>query len=325
MRVKASILFLIFFSLKISAYEEVLIDFNNLNDTMIDFSGVAGDVWTEDQKKMMKMDLSISNWSIKVNQSSWTNEAREKSRLLAVTNSLNYPGQTVLGIRVYFPERYANSYVEVKPPFIIPFYYEKDRANITGRGDMFVNKGLIRNVGILRRVTVRFLGNNFKYSLYIRLEDNNDDVKDIFIGYLDFVGWRTKSWINPNIDDELEARQKKYVVRPYYPDKMPSVRLLAIVVQRTHPELTGNFVTMIKDISLEFDEAFLEVGKAEYKQEEIFGIYRDELVDRAKSEMRNVDRMIYLQWYESQKIHKEPVKNNIENKTTNTTDTDKKQ
>ncbi len=304
MKIRVAILFLLIFSLKLTAYEETLIDFNNLGDTMIDFSASAGDVWTADQKKMMRMDLSIPNWSIRVNASSWTVEARDKTRLLAVNNSQNYPGITVLGVKVYFPQRYANSYVMIKPPFVIPFFYEKDKNNPTGLGDMFLNKGVVRNVGVLRRVTVRFLGNNFKYALYIRLEDNNSQVKDIYIGYLDFVGWRTKSWINPNIDEELTARQKNYVSRPYYPDQMPSVRLLGIIIERAEPAITGNFVTMIKDVVLEFDEAFLEVGKAEYKQEDIFGVYREDLMNRAKSEMKNVDKMIYLQWLEDQKMDK---------------------
>jgi|GEM_PF-1241366 len=318
MKVRVVFIALIFLVAQIYPYEELLIDFNNLKDTMIDFSEVAGDVYTPDQKAMMKMDLSINNWLIRVNESSWTKAAREKTWVKAVNNSLNYPGQDVLGVRVFFPERGANSYVTIKPPFLIPLYYD-NKEDPDGFGNMFLNKGIVRNVGVIRRVAVRFCGNNFRYSLYVSLEDNYGMKKDVFIGYLDFVGWKTKSWINPNIDNELKVRQLKYDRRPYYPDEMPSVRFVGFIIQRTHPELTGNFTTMIKDVSLEYDEAFLEVGNAEYKQEEIFNIYKDELIERAKVEMREVDRRIFLQWQENQRKHKEPgEEKTTENNTNNT-------
>ena len=47
-----------------------------------------------------------------------------------------------------------------------------------------------------------------------------------------------------------------------------------------------------------------------YKQEEIFGVYKEELIERAKMEMRNVDKMIYLQWVEEQRKHKEEDEKN---------------
>ena len=132
--------------------------------------------------------------------------------------------------------------------------------------------------------------------------------------YLDFVGWSTKAWINPNIEEELKRRQLKYNVRPYYPDQIPSVRFVAFIIHRTDPQVTGNFITMIKDVVIEYDEAFLEVGNTEYNQEEIFGIYREELIERAKTEIGAVDRRIFLQWIEKQKMHKEANANTEDNK-----------
>ena len=102
-------------------------------------------------------------------------------------------------------------------------------------------------------------------------------------------------------------RQYNKENRPHYPDQYPYVKLVHIMIQRSDPQVTGNFVTMIKEITVEYDEAIIETGKTEDKQEEIFGIYNEELVRRAKYEMLNVDRQIYLKWKEKKLMQKESL------------------
>lgn len=290
------------------SYEAILIDFNNLENTTIDFSEMAGqDVWTKEQRDAMRLDLNPKNWRAKVCPSSWVKLARERTKVIPVTNSLNFPNETVLGIRIFFPERYANSYAEILPPFEIPSFYD-DKEEPDGMGGMFLHKGVVRNVGILRKLSVKILGNNFKYVFYVRIEDGRGQVRDVFIGFLDYVGWKTKSWVNPNIDWELQLREAKKGSGPYYPDELPTIKLVNFLIHRAEPQITGNFVTMIKEVSIEYDEAFLEVGKAEYLQESIFGIHKEQLVERANVIMRNVDKRVYLEWVEKAKQHKEEDK-----------------
>jgi hypothetical protein len=297
--------FLILFTLKIFSLEAVLIDFNNLEGTMIDFSKFSKSTnWNDEVKEEMKVDLSCERWTVKVNSSSWTKKAKDKSYVFPIVHSQKFPDVTVLGVRIFFPERHANSYALIEPPFEIPSYYD-DKMNPNGMGNIFLNKGVVRNVGVLRKISVLALGNNFRYSLYVRIKDNNNLVRDVFVGYLNFQGWRTISWLNPHLEHELFMREQKKRIRPHYPDEFPYVKLINIMIQRSDPEITGNFVTMIKEITIEYDEAVIETGKTEDFQEEIFGIYQEELVERAKAEMHNVDRQIYLRWEEKKKMHKE--------------------
>jgi len=251
----------------------------------------------------MNLDLSIPNWSVRVNSSSYTVQARNKAEILAVKDTLEYPNQNVLGVRVYFPERYANSYALITPPFEIPSYYD-NKDNPDGMGTLFIYKGVVRNVGTLKKISVRVLGNNFRYSLYIRIKNNFGDTRDVFVGYLNFIGWRTISWINPHYQWEVDNRNKNRDNVAYYPYEFPYVRLVAILIQRNDAEVTGNFVTMIKEIAIEYEEEFVDLGEPSSRQEGIFKIYKEELMERAIKETRNIDTKIFNEWVERGKMHK---------------------
>ena len=308
MRISISIVLILFTVFQVFSVEAVLIDFNNLEGTMIDFSEFSKSTnWNEEVKQEMRVDLSPERWTIKVNSSSWTKKSKDKTYVFPIVHSQRYPDITVLGVRIFFPERHANSYALIEPPFEIPTYYD-DKKNPTGMGNIFLNKGVVRNVGVLRKLSVEALGNNFRYSLYVRIKDHNNEIRDVFVGFLNYQGWRTISWLNPNLEFELFMREQRKRTRPHYPDEFPYVKLIHFMVQRSDPEITGNFVTMIKEVTLEYDEAVIETGKTEDFQEEIFGIYKEELVERAKAEMRNVDRQIYLKWEEKKKMHNEENK-----------------
>ena len=207
MRNKLFIILLFLGLINLFGREDILIDFSNLEGTGIDFSAQAGDNWTPEEKAMMTLDLGIKNWSAKVNSSSLTIRSINKTEIIAVKDSLEYPNQNVLGVRVYFPERYANSYAEVTPPFEIPSYYE-NKNNPDGMGTLFIYKGVVRNVGTIKKISVRVLGNNFRYALYVKIKNKNAEIKDIFVGYLNFIGWRTISWVNPHYQLEIDNRNK---------------------------------------------------------------------------------------------------------------------
>ncbi len=306
MKIRFIIIFIII-CFKIFPVEAVLIDFNNLSDTTVDFTPFTiGTGFPEQARSAMFVDLKMKNWFVRVNESSWSMESKKKTRLLPVTTSVAYPGKTLMGMRVYFPERYANSYAILKPPYTIPSFFESLK-NPDGTGSMFINKGVVRNVGILRKVSVTFLGNNFRYGLSVRISNHKGEEKDIFIGYMNFVGWRTISWINPNLEVELKEKDLYKNARPYYPDEYPSIKFVAFIIQRSDPEATGNFVTMIKDVTIEYDEAFLEIGRSEPFQEAIFGIYNEELIERARAETARIHKKLYAEWEENQRMDKTEI------------------
>ncbi len=283
--------------------EDILIDFSNLDGTGIDFSAQAGDNWTPEEKAMMTLDLSINNWSAKVNSSSKTIQATNKTEILTVKDTLEYPNQNVLGVRIYFPQRYANSYAEIIPPFEIPSYYD-NKENPDGMGTLFIYKGVVRNVGTIKKISVRVLGNNFKYALYVRIKNKNAEIKDVFVGYLNFIGWRTISWVNPHYQVEVDNRNKNRDNVPYYPYEYPYIKFMGFVVQRLNTETTGNFVIMVKEVSVEYEEEFIDIGEPSQRQEGIFKIYKEELMEKSLKETRNIDVKIFNEWVESAKMHK---------------------
>lgn len=303
---KSKFIFVLLFFCLINLFgrEDTLIDFSNLGGTSIDFSAQAGDNWTPEEKAMMNLDLSIKNWSVRVNSSSLTIQARNKAEIFDVKDSLEYPNQSVMGVRIFFPERFANSYAEITPPFEIPSYYDS-KDNPDGMGTLFIYKGVVRNVGTIKKIGVRILGNNFRYALYVRIKNRSGEIKDVFVGYLNFIGWRTLTWINPHYQYEVDTRNKNRDSLPYYPYEYPYVKLMGIIIQRTNPELTGNFVTMIKEINVEYEEEFIDLGEPSQRQEGIFKIYKEELMEKALKETRNIDVKIFNEWVEREKIHKE--------------------
>ncbi len=294
-----TILLLLLFNFSLFSIEQVLIDFSNLSDTTVDFSEAAGDFWSAEKKALMRLDLSPQNWRARVNSSSFNNMARERTYTLNVKNSQQYPGLSLLGVRAYFPQRHANSYVEILPPFEIPAFYENTNR-VTGKGDMFHNKGVVTNVGILKSIGVNILGNNFKYAFYVRIKNHRNEVRDVFLGFLNFRGWQQRVWLNPNYDNEKLYREEKRGDMPYYPSESPYVKLMGFVIHRADPAATGNFVTMIKEITVDFDEHYINVPRTEYLQEEIFKIYNEELIDRSLQEIAIVNRRIFMEWQENQ-------------------------
>lgn len=295
---------IIFSIFNIFSREEILIDFSNLENTLIDFTKDVDNGWgMSDAREDMNISLELKNWVAVVKKSSRIPVAINKTYVLDVRKSINYPDQSVLGLRSYFPERNGHSHVEIIPPFEIPSYYD-DPDNPDGMGTYFINKGIIRNVGILRKMSIRVLGNNFNYGLYVRVKNNKGEERDIYMGMLNFTGWRTLTWVNPNYEREKKERDLMRDSIPYYPDEFPFLKFVSLVIIRDQSERSGNFTAMFKDISVDFDEHFLRIDNFEHLQEDIFGIYNEELLSRAKLEMERVNKRIYFQWLENKKMHK---------------------
>jgi len=306
MKIKLIFLFVLIFGFQLFSKEEVLIDFNNLSGTEIDFSEFADAMTiTPEEKAAMKLDLGIKNWTVKINPSSLNFLSRTKAMAVPVKNSIRFPNETLLGVRIYFPAHDFNAYAEIRPPFDIPSFYE-DPAKPTGMGEMFLNKGVVRNVAVIKKISIQVLGNNYNYNITVRLKKDNDEIQDVFLGYLNFLGWKTLTWVNSDAEEQSRKKINKKDITPYYPSEYPFVKLDSIIIQRQGTEVSGNFVTMIKDIVVTYDEYMYESTRTETfsMQEGNFNIYKEDLLEKSRHEIRNVNKRLLELWRETQKINK---------------------
>lgn len=306
------ILFFILFSLK--SVEEILIDFSNLDGTTFDFSKFSFGEWSVEDKDNMTIDLQPKNWTVSVTPSHFIYEARNKT--YSVDTEIKVLGnrkQKVLAARVFIPQRNANTYILLEPPFEIPSYYPSPDLSSDVMGTMFINKGVVRNVGILKKVNVILFGNNFTYQFYVRIKTQRGEIRDLFVGYINFLGWQERGWVNPHYEYEQKVIESTRNKRPYYPFEYPYVKLMGFYISRVQTELTGNFITMVKEVKIEFDEEVLNLESVTGVQkipnvdtlEEIFGIYKEDLISKAEREIKKINLIMFQQWQEKRKIHKD--------------------
>ena len=103
--------------------------------TMMDFSGVAGASYTDDQKKQMRISLAIPNWDVILASSSRSilNQALSKTAEVPVQGNGQFAGKTVFGVRIHFPTEAYNSWARVRPPYEIPAFEPKAVADSSGQ------------------------------------------------------------------------------------------------------------------------------------------------------------------------------------------------
>ena len=297
-------IFLLIASFAVFAEESVLIDFATLvadedgenSATIIDFADKAGTSFTEEEKEHMKTSLYLENWGIQLSSSSRTvnNQRYSMVKEAAVRDGASrFGGQTVMGVRVHFPTDPFNSWAVIRPPFEIPAYEGED-------GNQFVNKGVVKNVGVLKNVSINVLGKNFPNGLGIILEDQNNVEHNIFMGYLDFDGWRTLIWENPNYIQDVRDREiRKY---PLYPRTSPMMKLKGIIVYKDSSQEGGDFITYFKDISITYDKAVLDL-ESDVDDEALWSILSDREEARRQAEYARLGNLQVLQYLEEQKMH----------------------
>lgn len=281
------------------------IDGNGTNEenerTLINFADKAGTSFTEEEKQYMQTSLAIGNWEVELASSSRTVANQGFSYILPAPvkqDATSYGGDTVLGARVHFPTDPFNSYAIVRPPFEIPAYQPIDENDLYG--SMFDGYGVVKNVGVLKTLSVNVLGRNFPNGLGIVLKDQNNVEKIIFMNYLEFDGWKTLTWNNPNyITDVRNREMKKY---PLYPKAAPFYKLSGIVFYKDAAQEGGDFVTYIRDISVTFDKAVMTL-ESDIDDEALWGILGDREATRRTSEFERLGARQVLRYLERQKMH----------------------
>jgi hypothetical protein len=270
------------------AEQSVLIDFSKLaadvtlgkasapnenKATIIDFSAIAGASFTDEEKASMKTSLAPGNWTVTLASSSRTvvNQSLSMTKEAPVStqakpfNGQEIAGKRVLGIRIHFPVQAYNSWARIDPPFEIPAYADKtdlqgDRLvtpdSEKGKAAKFESYGVVKNVGVLKSLSLTVYGSNFPNGIGVVLADSDNNEQVIFLDYLQFDGWRTLTWNNPNYITDVRNRELK--IYPLYPHSTPFVRLAGLLVYRDSQQEGGDFVTYVKDVTITYDKALLQ-------------------------------------------------------------------
>jgi len=284
--------------------------------TLIDYSAVAGASFSDDEKAAMKSSLAVNNWQVTLassarsirNQSvTMTKEATTTAKAKQF-NGEDMANKKVLGIRIHFPTEPFNSWAMIQPPFDIPAYADKDsfqggKQTIAdadkGIGAKFNTYGVVKNVGVLKSLSITVYGANFPNGIGVVISDQDGTEQTMFMDYLQFDGWRTLTWSNPNYITDVRNRELRKF--PLYPKGMPFVKLIGIVIYRDAAQEGGDFVTYIKDLKVTYDKAIMETDR-DSNDEAIWGILQQRAEARRLAELKRLGNVQVLRFLESQKM-----------------------
>lgn len=201
-----------------------------------------------------------------------------------------------LGIRVHFPTHWFNAWAKVTPPFEINAY-QQPRLDQSGKqrfahlraGEVRnVQNGVVDNVGELKWISITVAGRNYNNSIAIRLKDQNDQVQEYFMGYLNFPGWRNLTWRNPNYIESVSHRE---IFRlPLYPREIPYRKFDSFIIYRQGDQLGGDFVCYVQKIDMNYDLAIPSDFVQQLEDEPVWGILSEKSWKRAEREaVRNAE------------------------------------
>ena len=238
--------------------------------TLVDYSDVAGASVSDADKAAMKSSLALGNWQVVLASSSRSvvNQSVTMTKE-ATTNATAKPfsgqdmaSKKVLGVRIHFPTEPFNSWAMIEPPFDIPAYADKDTLTgnkmqvadaDAGKGEKFNGYGVVKNVGVLKSLSITVYGANFPNGLGVIVADQDGNEQTMFMDYLAFDGWRQLTWDNPNYITDVRNREVRKF--PLYPKGEPYLKLVGIIIYRDAAQEGGDFVTYVHDISIIYDKA----------------------------------------------------------------------
>ncbi|OHD12794.1 MAG: flagellar protein [Spirochaetes bacterium GWB1_48_6] len=252
--------------------------------TAVDFSKQAGTSYTAEEKAAMKVSLSIDSWEVELASSAKTvgNTTNSMVRASEVKGDASkFAGSKVMGVRVHFPEYAVNSYAFIKPPFEIPAYATQEGNTEAKPGSQFDGFGVIKNVGVIKSIQLNALGRNFPNGVSVVLEDQNGVEQQVFIGYMNFDGWKALQWNNPNYQSDVRNRELYH--SPLYPKSSPMVKLKGLIIHRDSSQEGGDFISYFKDIKVIYDLAVIEKN-VDVDDEGIWGI-----LQKREEESRNYE------------------------------------
>jgi len=298
------------------AEQGTLIDFSKLigegdaglhPQTIIDYSRQAGSSYSAEDRAKMKISLAIPSWEIQLASSSQTVENQSLSQITAApvkADAAKFAGDTVLGVRIHFPSYGINSFAVIKPPFTIPAYatLENSKDQNAKIGSQFDGFGVLKNVGVVKSIQIWILGRNYSNSISLLLENELGQEQEIFMGYLNFDGWKNLTWVNPNYQTEVRNRDVK--VLPLYPRSAPFLKVKGIIIHRDAAQDGGDIVSYIHDIKVIYDQAVVD-RNSEVDDEAVWGILRQREEAYRNFELSKLGDLQVLRTLEVKKMAKE--------------------
>jgi hypothetical protein len=280
--------------------------------TLVDFAKVAGTAFSDAEKAQMRTSLAIENWEVKLNTSANSVVASGASYTKATKVSdkaAKYAKETILGIRAYFPTEPFNAYADVVPPFAIPGYADKDTLGSDGKltvaqedqgkGAKFNGYGVVKNVGVLKSISVNVYGLNFPEGFSILMKDQNNNLNEYFMGYLNFDGWRNMTWLNPNYITDV--RDREIHTYPLYPNSAPLLKLEGFRVYKDASMVGGDFVGYVRDVSIVYDKAILSIDR-DIDDENTWGILQNREAARRDAELKRLGTLQVERYLEKRKM-----------------------
>ena len=302
--------------------------------TLLNYGSVAGSSFTDADKKAMNISLAAYNWEVELNSSaafienkalSYAREWKTKyvpaladlTAQTAATGTTTQPAATpagfaIMGIRVHFPETPYNCWAIVKPPYEIPAYENidvdfkgtplplADQKKPENVGKKYENGyGVIKNVGLIKSISLRVFGTQYNNSISILIKDDNNVISEYhFPTYLNFDGWKTLTWTNPNYIERVSNREL-YTV-PLYPRNFPYIKLIGFRIYRQGDQLGGDFITYIKDVNVTYDLAVIEQDPV-IEHENAWQILEKRTEEAKKRELNRIGDSQLLQYLEKKK------------------------
>ena len=284
--------------------------------TLVDYSDVAGASVSDADKAAMKSSLALNNWQVVLASSSRSVANQSVTMTKEVTTTAKakqFAGQDmaskkVLGVRIHFPTEPFNSWAFIQPPFDIPAYADKDTLTggkmvvadaDKGIGEKFNGYGVVKNVGVLKSLSITVYGANFPNGLGVVVADQDGNEQTMFMDYLAFDGWRTLTWDNPNYITDVRNREVRKF--PLYPKGEPYLKLVGIIVYRDAAHEGGDFVTYFRDISITYDKANISTER-DINDEQFWGILQQRNEARRLAELKRLGNIQVLRFLELQKM-----------------------
>src|SRR5574344_2253763 len=303
--------------------------------TVMDYSVAAGATFDDNQKALMLTSLALTEWEVKLNSSAKTVNAIAVSTVVAapvktqkkdstgkdVDVTVPFKGSNVMGVRVLFPTWTANANAKIVPPYEIQAYEpatpdadengkhtaykdlsDDEKKQYSGKYLFEDGYGLIKNVGTIKSISVTTMGMNFPHGLFVLLKDNDNVERRYFMGYLNFDGWKTLIWNNPEYITEVRTREIR--VYPVYPRGTPYVKFAGFQITRDAADDGDNFVGYFKDVQVIYDKAVLTSDR-DIDDEDLWGIITKKEQARQDNEMSRFGNTQVNRYLESEKMSTE--------------------
>jgi hypothetical protein len=267
--------------------------------TVMDYSVTAGATFTSEQKSLMRTSYVLNDWEVELNSSAQSVNAVANSQVKAApvkeTADVPFAGSNVMGVHVVFPTWSHNASAKIVPPFPVQAFEPLADADENGvrqaqtdeqKGKYLFEDGygLITNVGTIKAISVTTFGENFPHQLYVLLTDADNVTRRYLMGNLQFDGWKTLIWNNPDYITEVRTREIR--VYPIYPRSTPHVKFAGFQVARDAMDDGADFVGYFKDVKVIYDLAVLSTDR-DIDDEDLWGIITKKESERQNQTMTN--------------------------------------